>query len=57
MTTAIYPPPRPGLPFLLVTVSDGEIKAVEPAQSRQEARLAIVETEAQPIRLRRRRTA
>ena len=34
---ALYAPPRPGLPFILVTVGKGEITAFMPVWSRAEA--------------------
>jgi hypothetical protein len=43
MTTshAIYSPPKKGLPYLIVTMANGEITAYTAAQSRAEARLII----------------
>lgn len=38
---AIYSPPKKGLPYLIVTIANGEITGFTPAQSRAEARLII----------------
>jgi hypothetical protein len=37
---AIYPPPKDGLPFLVVTFADGSIKA-QPTTTRSEARMLL----------------
>ena len=36
-TSTIYPPPRPGLPYLVVTFAEGAVVA-QPAETRVEAR-------------------
>jgi len=41
--TAVYSPPRPGLPYLLVTIKDGEIVSTMPVRSRDEARRIMIE--------------
>ena len=50
---AIYSPPLPGLPYLLVTMSEGEISAVMPIKSRDEARRVMLgrDIERQAIKL------
>jgi hypothetical protein len=42
-TSAIYPPPREGLPFLVITVANEEIVACTPAVSRDEARSVLTQ--------------
>jgi hypothetical protein len=39
--SAIYPPPREGLPFLVVTFTDGEMTAFMPVESRDTARAML----------------
>jgi hypothetical protein len=40
-TSAIYPPPREGLPFLVITVANDEIIACTATSSRDEARALL----------------
>lgn len=39
--SAIYSPPKEGLPHLVVAVRDGEVTAFMPASSRDEARAIL----------------
>lgn len=39
--STIYPPPRNGLPHLVVTLTNGEITAFTPVDSRDEARAIL----------------
>jgi hypothetical protein len=50
-TSAIYPPPREGLPFLVITVSDEEIVACKTASSRDEARSLLAQQRSFKLRL------
>ena len=40
-TSSIYEPPRDGLPYLVVTLKDGEPTAFMPVWSRDEARAIV----------------
>ena len=49
--TAIYSPPRQGLPHLVVTISNGEITGITPVNSHDQARRIMVDPAKRPIRL------
>jgi hypothetical protein len=42
--TAIYPPPRKGLPFVVVTFAKGAVVSVTAAATRTEARRLVAES-------------